>query len=424
MKFRHFPLLLLTLVCLSFALLPVSVLAASAELTGPGEVRAGDSVTLTFSLPGDGALGVTGKLVYDENQVTLQKIDNLMPAPWVLESAGNVVIAYDNDQTSPLAAEETLFSLTFRVREGAQEGAKLEIGFSDITLSDGAREWELPTAVYTAAVGAPRSGDASLSALSLAGGTLQPTFDPDVREYSASVPFSVEWAELTPETADAEASYRISGQSLAVGINTVAIRVTAENGATRTYTIQVTRAQDPNYVPSGDAAFADIALSAGTLSPLFSPEVTEYVLYLPYETETLLLTPTMRDDGGTTAAEQKTLTEGVNEILLRGKAENGTESVYRILAIRLPAYSPESGPAWPPTTEPPVSSPPLTTAPVESDPPQATESTPSAPETDPSDQVPPGSELGRIILTVLLSGGAGVAFGFFVRDLWHKKYNR
>lgn len=58
----------------------------------------------------------------------------------------------------------------------------------------------------------------------------------------------------------------VSGNELAVGVNTVTIKVTAANGATKSYTIDATRQQDPNYKPSTDASLAALTLEGATLS--------------------------------------------------------------------------------------------------------------------------------------------------------------
>ena len=70
-----------TAVVLCFTLmfsLTVSAANASATLTGPGTVRAGDTITLSFNLGGSNILGASGTLVYDSSQVTLVKTAQAM----------------------------------------------------------------------------------------------------------------------------------------------------------------------------------------------------------------------------------------------------------------------------------------------------------------------------------------------------------
>jgi len=101
------------------------------------------------------------------------------------------------------------------------------------------------------------SSDAALSALSLSAAALSPVFDSGTTSYSATVSNSNASITITPTLNDANASAQIklgSGSysnvasgaspsfSLAEGLNTITILVTAQNGsATRTYTIGITR---------------------------------------------------------------------------------------------------------------------------------------------------------------------------------------
>jgi len=93
----------------------------------------------------------------------------------------------------------------------------------------------------------PLSSDASLSSLSVTGGTLDPAFNPAVTNYTATVPHSSNSADVSAITSDNNASFTINGSNnvtvaLAVGDNTITIAVTAEDGATsQTYTVVVTR---------------------------------------------------------------------------------------------------------------------------------------------------------------------------------------
>ena len=84
--------------------------------------------------------------------------------------------------------------------------------------------------------------DATLDTLSLDGVTLRPGFVPGVRSYTAVVANDVTSTTVTATPADrrASASYT-AGHDLAVGTNTIIVTVTAESGATRTYTVSVTR---------------------------------------------------------------------------------------------------------------------------------------------------------------------------------------
>ena len=97
------------------------------------------------------------------------------------------------------------------------------------------------------------SSDASLSALSLSSGTLSPVFAAATTSYAASVANNVSSTTVTATKNHAAADVLITPTdadtnrdghqvNLNVGSNAITVKVTAEDGATRTYTVTVTRA--------------------------------------------------------------------------------------------------------------------------------------------------------------------------------------
>ena len=105
----------------------------------------------------------------------------------------------------------------------------------------------------TGMVGTPASTDNTLSALSVGGARLSPTFTSAVTSYTASVGYTVTQITVTATENDtgatatlespADADPDVDGYqvNLSVGRNDILIKVTAANGDTRTYTVTVTR---------------------------------------------------------------------------------------------------------------------------------------------------------------------------------------
>ena len=99
-----------------------------------------------------------------------------------------------------------------------------------------------------------KASDSSLASLSVSGGQLSPAFSPEVLEYSMEVDANTDSLDISASPRDGGAKVlAVEGnQSLAVGKNTVTVKVQAENGAVSTYTITVTRAaaeEKPEDVP-------------------------------------------------------------------------------------------------------------------------------------------------------------------------------
>jgi Lectin C-type domain len=135
-----------------------------------------------------------------------------------------------------------------------------------------------------------KSSDATLSAITINGiESLVTLFDtngflsfPVGHETTNSVVVAV------PSNVNAKVSYNPSASlSLAVGSNELLILVTAEDGVTKkSYTVDIIRTKSSNAKLSG------IETSEGVLEPGFSSDITDYVINVPFEKKSILMTAT------------------------------------------------------------------------------------------------------------------------------------
>ena len=233
----------------------------------------------------------------------------------------------------------------------ASAAIQLAVGNNTITTMVTAQD-NITTGTYTIVVNRAPSTTASLSSLSLSSGILSPAYATQTTAYTASVPHDVAAIKLTPSTAVITSVIRVNGVQvnsgnssdaiqLAVGNNTITTVVTAQdNTTTRTYTIIVTRA------PSSVATLSSLALSSGTLSPAFAPETIAYTASVPYNVESLTLTPistatasavrvngVLISPGGATAGIP--LVVGNNTIIIVATAaDNITTRTYTVIVTR------------------------------------------------------------------------------------------
>lgn len=131
------------------------------------------------------------------------------------------------------------------------------------------------------------SQDATLRALSVSAGTLSPSFAADVTDYDVNVPHEIDAITVTAVANDANASftYYADGASatdtitLKVGVTRIEVRVIADdNAASRTYTIDVTRA------PSSNAAIGSLSLDGVTLNETVHADTLSYTAAVPNDT--------------------------------------------------------------------------------------------------------------------------------------------
>ncbi|MCR3922357.1 MAG: cadherin-like beta sandwich domain-containing protein [Firmicutes bacterium] len=332
---------ILVLFCLIIT--PATVLAASASLTGPGTVRAGNTITLTFNISGSGILGGSGTLAYDSSQLTLTGISKKIASPWVVDFNGNRFVCYDDKQSSPINSKKAIFAASFKVNNKIATGTKIGVSVTGTTTSDGNTDSNVGTASYSTTIAAPLSQNANVSALTITNATLSPSFSSSRTSYTATVPYTVKSVSISATKADAGAKVSVSGgKSLKVGKNTASIKVTAASGATKTYTITITRKQDPNYVPSNNASLESITLDNGILSPAFNVETTDYIVYLPFEITSITTSGKAVDaKAQSVRGETKVLSLDENETKITVTAEDGTTKTYKITAVRMPEYGVE-----------------------------------------------------------------------------------
>lgn len=317
--------------------------AAGASLSGPSTVRAGDTITLNLNISDSGKYGLEGTLNYNSSQVSLSSM-SCNVSGWKVENNGNSIIVYDDNLTNPLGGSTAVLTLKFKVNSGVAAGTAVNISVSGIVTTDGSAESSIGTASYSTTIAEPLSSNANLSSLSVTEGTLSPGFSAGTTSYNiGEVDYSVSKLNISYKTEDSKATVSVSGNNLAVGANTVSVVVKAENGTTKTYKIQVTRKQDPNYVPSSNASLGGITISSGVISPIFSSEVADYIVYLPYEYvgQDFSVAGTAADAKalGVTGGTISPLVEGVNTTSVICKAEDGTEKTYKITVVVMPQYN-------------------------------------------------------------------------------------
>lgn len=212
------------------------------------------------------------------------------------------------------------------------------------------------TSLYTIKVTRVLSSNALLNSLSISPGDLSPKFSPTINTYSDTLDHTVEGLYVSPrrENPYSTVSIRINGGtystikvnnssdllSLNVGVNTVEVKVTAQDSSTNTYTIIVTK-RLPNI-----ALLSDLTTSSGVIFPNFSPTRNEYVISVENSVSDLLLTPTADDSAATislsfnggnyipintgTPSDSLNLNIGLNIVNILVTAQDSTTNTYII----------------------------------------------------------------------------------------------
>jgi len=158
---------------------------------------------------------------------------------------------------------------------------------------------------YTVTVNRAAASNASLSNLAISSGTLSPVFASGTSSYTVSVSNATASVTITPATADPNTTITVNGTitvsgspsapvALNVGNNTITTVVTAQDGTTtQSYTVTVTRAALAN------ASLSNLAISSGTLSPVFASGTSSYTASVSNATASVTVTPATADPNAT-----------------------------------------------------------------------------------------------------------------------------
>jgi len=174
-----------------------------------------------------------------------------------------------------------------------------------------------------------RSKVNTLKSLTISDATI--SFKPELKNYIVSVPYKVSKVEIKSILSDPKSSY-VKGYgnrsvNLKEGLNTVLVKVKAENGKEATYTLKITREQND------DSSLKTITVNDKVIN------VVEDLLIYTTNVNNDVIKPTVKVETSdkkakVTIDEIKELKEGSNEISITVTAVNGNKSVYVIDIIR------------------------------------------------------------------------------------------
>lgn len=199
---------------------------------------------------------------------------------------------------------------------------------TSILVSD--NESEFSYSPITVSISA-KSTNSLLSGLSVDSGSLSPAFDASKTTYSVTTDKSS--INISATAADGLSNVSGAGvKTLNYGNNTFKIIVTAESGATTTYTINVNRPDNRSTVNT----LKTLTLSNGSIN--FSSDKTSYNVKVDSKVSSVKITSSLTDSKSRytqgSASFTKNLSYGLNTVYITVQAENGSSKTYTLKITR------------------------------------------------------------------------------------------
>ncbi len=238
--------------CMVLALLmPFTAFAATRASVSKKEVSLGDTVSVTFTTNCARAVGSVDTIItFDESKLTYSSATGSLGNFLENQQGGTI-------KTSDYGVNGTQkYTLTVVFKAKAVGTAEVTLASNDISdqnyESDGMGAGTASVSISIKAKDTTLSSNCNLKDLQPpAGCTLSPKFSANVTEYTCTVPYSVKSFPLEPVRADSKSKVSYFGSvSLAVGENTRGVKVTAQDGTVKTYTVKITRLAENAATPS------------------------------------------------------------------------------------------------------------------------------------------------------------------------------
>lgn len=192
--------------------------------------------------------------------------------------------------------------------------------------------------IYIVKLVRAKSSNNNLSDLSVDGYTLSPTFNPATTLYTVNVDGTVTNVNISATVDDTGKASIISGtgnKDLNIGNNQVQVRVQAENGTIKDYTININRAKKTI------AALTDLKVDGTTVTG-FSETTLEYTLpAVAFEKTSVEIEATLKDSDSTVTGDGTVnLSTGDNALHVTVTAQDGTtQTQYTININRAKDYN-------------------------------------------------------------------------------------
>ena len=339
--------ILLMIISMLSILTPVDAATATVGFSGDSTVSVGSNITIKMYVNSDsstngGIVSVGGNLSFDSNYLEyVSGTGTNSPYKFQINTSANYIIAgLDTTLDSGITSKTEVFTFVFK----AKKVGNTQITLTNAKLSDVSSKLTTTvnpktiTIIDTTPSPSPspspstKSSDATLKSLSASGYTLSPSFSKDNTSYTVKVPKTATTVKLEGTANDNKASVSGLGNITLTGDTTTAtIKVTAEDGTTKTYTVKIEKEKEDTTTKSSDATLKKLDIGGFTLNPTFKSNVNTYSIKVKNNITGLDVTAIPNHEKAKVSISgNKNWKEGTNTVTIKVTAEDGSVNNYII----------------------------------------------------------------------------------------------
>lgn len=353
--------ILLMIISVFSILTPVNAATATVGFSGDSTVSVGSNITIKMYVNSDsstngGIVSVGGNLSFDSNYLEyVSGTGTNSPYKFQINTSANYIIAgLDTTLDSGITSKTEVFTFVFKAKKVGNTqitltNAKLSDVSSKLTTNVSPKTITIidnePTPTPTPSPSpspspsptpspspSTKSSDATLKSLSASGYNLSPSFSKDNTSYTVKVPKTATTVKLEGTANDSKAKVSGLGNITLTGDTTTAtIKITAEDGTTKTYTVKIEKEKEATTTKSSDATLKKLDIGGFTLNPTFKSNINTYSIKVKNNITGLDVTAIPNHDRAkVTISGNKNWKEGTNTVTIKVTAEDGSVNNYII----------------------------------------------------------------------------------------------
>lgn len=306
--------------------------------TNKNIIEQGEEIEITLKIENNFTAAYSSNLYFDSTKfefisgpenINIQ--ENCIISVWYDEQGGSGAKQGELAKFIFKAKEEGIGNFTIEGEFFSSQGQLIETNNQTIQVQVGQEETAFEKTAKEVENISTETSNANLQVLMINQEGLVPSFSADIYNYDITVSDDINKIEVLAIAENTNSQIEITGnEELKLGINTINIIVTSENGSnTNIYKIEVTKTED---IEAANTNLEILAIENSTLNPTFDNHVTTYTAEISNKIEEInILAVPENENGEVEVIGGEEIKEGNNKITVIVTAANGiTKREYEV----------------------------------------------------------------------------------------------